>query len=158
MQTNHLTTFLSRKGQIVTVAWLRPMKALKGVSASVTKGVTMQARAGVNYDNMRDVIAKRESGELPAVNAGLPWGRWAKIGGVDMFPHIISHTPKGATGEQHYLRFAKLPNGNPGSVEFFIDGKPATRDEVRGMTLASEWSESAGDVFNVRADYVTSIR
>lgn len=157
MNSAHLTTFLARKGQIVTVSWERPMKTPKGVTHAITKSVTMQARAGVNYDNMRDVIAKRDSGELPAHNAGLPWGTWATLGGVSLFPHVIAHTPKGESHEKHYLRFATLPNGNPGKVEYFLDGAPISKEAARKLTLASEWSEGAKDVFNVCAAHVKSI-
>jgi hypothetical protein len=158
MNAQHISTFLSRKGQIVTVSWVRPMKTLKTVAGTVTKSVTTQARAGVNYDNMRDVIAKRESGELPAENAGLPWGRWASIGGVSLFPHVIAHTPKGKTNEVHYLRFATLPSGNPAKVVYMRDGQPITKEQARAITLASEWNEGEKDVFNVCAEHITSIR
>lgn len=157
MQLNSLQTFLNRKGQVVNVSWLRPMKTLKtAVGVTVQKGVTTNARAGVDYDNMRDVIQGRADGTLPAENAGLPWGKWAHVGGVDLFPHVIAHTPKGATQEKHYLRFAKLP-GAVAKVSYFINGLPATADEARKLTLASEWSESEGAVFNVTADSITDI-
>lgn len=157
MHTSSLATFLARKGQIVSVSWARPMKTpVRFAGLKVTKSVVTQARAGVTYDNMADVIAKRESGELPAENAGLPWGRWARIAGVDMFPHVIAHTPKGHTTEKHYLRFAKL-NGAPCKVTFAINGKEVSASEARSVTLASEWNESQGDVFNVTADSITDI-
>lgn len=159
MNNTSLQTFLSRKGQIVTVGWTRPMKSPKGVFAQITKKVVMQARAGVNYDNMKDVIAKRESGELPAENAGLPWGRWASIGGASLFPHVIAHTPKGATEEKHYLRFAKLDGGNAPVIEYFQDGKAISKEEARRLTLASEWNDGPSpDVFTVTADSVDFIR
>ncbi len=158
MNKSSLETFLSRKGQIVTVGWTRPMKTSKDVSARVTKRVIMQARAGVNYDNMRDVIAKRESGDLPAVNAGLPWGKWANVGGVSLFPHVIAHTPKGASEEKHYLRFAKLDGAQP-KTEYFVNGLPASKTTAQALTIPSEWNSSPmPDVFTVTADSVDFIR
>ncbi len=158
MNANSLQTFLSRKGQIVNVAWTSEIKSPKGSFATVTKRVELQARAGVNYDNMRDVIAKRESGELPAHNAGLTWGHWHTVAGVSLFPHVIAHTPKGATEEKHYLRFAKLDGATP-KVEYFVDGNPVSKEVAKSLTLASEWKESAmPDVFTVTADKVEFIR
>ena len=157
MTNNHLSTFLSRKGQIVSVSWSSAIKTPKGSNVNVQKHVTTQARAGVNYDNMKDVIAKRESGELPAENAGLPWGKWATLGGVSLFPHVIAHTPKGETEEKHYLRFATLPGARM-DVTYSIDGKPATKAEAQAVTLASAWSEDkVRDVFTVTASNIHAI-
>ncbi len=158
MHTN-LSTFLSRKGQIVTVGWQRPMKTRGGVFADVEKRVETQARAGVTYDHMKAVVTKRATGELPEVNQGLPWGRWAVFAGQSLFPHVIAHTPKGASGERHYLRFSNLP-GAPISVKYFRDGQPISSAEARALTYASEWQGEGEtkDVFNVRADYIQFIR
>ncbi len=151
MHTAALATFLSRKGQIVTVSWRRPMKTYAHVRATVEKAVTIQARAGVTYDHMSDVIHKRATGELPKENQGLPWGRWATMAGASLFPHVIEH--KGS----HYLRFAKLSDATQGKVEYFIDGQRADAGHVASLTQASEWQDKKGDVFNVRAENITRI-
>lgn len=157
MTSNSLATFLSRKGQIVSVSWVRPMKTLQCArGARVEKHVTTTARAGVDYDHMGAVVAKRASGELPKENAGLPWGHWANIGGVDMFPHIIEHTPKGQNAAKYYLRFATLP-GHTMHTTYTIDGQPATADQARAITQAGEWGGKVEDVFTVTADYITDI-
>lgn len=156
MNTSHLTTFLARKGQIVTVSWAKAMKSLRGQPV-VTKHVTTQARAGVTYDNMHSVIAGRASGELPKENAGLPWGKWATLGGVSLFPHVIEHTVKGQL--KHYLRFAVLNGGNPMQVRYESEGKTISASDARRMTLASEWSkEAVSSVFNVSVGNIVSIQ
>ncbi len=139
--------FLSRKGQIVTVEFSRPLKTRKEFAAMhIEKHCLLQARAGINYDNMNSVIEKRESGDLPAVNAGLPWGVWK------VFPHIIEH--KGSD----YLRFATLPNGK-NERSFTLNGKPVTMEEIKPFCLASEFTERAEmDVFTVKAENVKDIR
>lgn len=158
MNNKSLETFLSRKGQIVSVHWARPMKSPKGSTVVVEKHVATQARAGVNYDNMGAVQEKRASGELPAENAGLPWGRWANVAGVSLFPHVIAHTPKGADNEKHYLRFATLP-GAKCETKYFANGREISAAEARTLTLASEWRDDDKplDVYTVSAENVISI-
>lgn len=127
-----LLSFLSVKGQFFSIVWRRPMKTRKGVSSLVEKMVSGVFRAGINYDNKASVQEKRESGELPAVNAGLPWGQWL------VFPHIISH--KGNL----YLRIYPA-NANQVKAEYFLNGESARLEEIEPLCLASEFQER-GDV------------
>ena len=120
---------LSRKGQIVTVNARRKIKVRKSVSAIVEKESTFQAQVGVNYDNKQSVISKRESGELPAENAGLPWGQW------EIFPYVISHNGK------KYFRFSTVRNNFVPIVRYFVDGKETEKSEVVPLCLGSEFAE-----------------
>jgi hypothetical protein len=98
---NILETFLSKRGQFLSVVWQRLAKVRKTCQDVIEKRVVAHSiRAGVSYDSMANVQYKRESGELPAENAGLPWGTWF------LFPHIIEH--KGG----YYFRFALNPGGS----------------------------------------------
>ena len=158
MNSNSLATFLSRRGQIVSVAWARQMAVPKGATVSVEKHVSTQARAGVNYDNISKVQDKRESGELPAQNAGLPWGHWHTVAGVSLFPHVIAHTPKGQSVEKHYLRFATLA-GVRAVTRYYANGQEISEARARELTLAKEWRDESGplDVYTVAAENVISI-
>jgi len=120
-----LQNVLSKKGQFGRASWKKALKTRKGVSAAIEKQVTMSMRAGVDYDNLSSVKEKRENGELPAENAGLPWGQWVA------FPYLISHKDK------HYLRL--YPNGN-GKIEteYFLNGEKTTLEQVKPFLLASE--------------------
>ncbi len=71
-----IDTLLTRKGQIATLVTERPCKVRKGRDA-ITKRSEFQCRVGVDYDNIKTVIAGRANGEKPEENAGLPWGVWA---------------------------------------------------------------------------------
>ena len=104
------------------------MKTRKGTASIVEKMVSGVFRAGINYDNKQSVQDKRESGELPAVNAGLPWGQWL------IFPHVISH--KGNL----YLRIYPA-NQNQVKSEYFLNGISARREEIEPLCLASEFTE-----------------
>lgn len=61
------------KGQIVAIKTERECKIRKGAKP-ITKQSMFTCRLGVNYDNIRKVQDKRETGELPAQNQGLSWG------------------------------------------------------------------------------------
>jgi hypothetical protein len=120
-----LVNVMSKKGQFGRARWRKHLKTRKGVQGIVEKVTCMTIRAGIDYDNMKAVKEKRESGELPAENAGLPWGEWVA------FPYLIAHKDK------HYLRL--YPNGN-GKIEtqYFLNGSPATMEEISSYVLASE--------------------
>ena len=85
LQTTEILQLLNKKrGTIATLTTLRAMKVRKD-KEPIQKLSTFQARVGVEYDNIQAVKDKRASGELPAENAGLPWGQWYD------YPHIIEH-------------------------------------------------------------------
>jgi hypothetical protein len=149
-----ITTFLARKGQIVTIEFQRELKTRKTCVDVITKLVTMQARAGVSYDNMASVQEKRENGELPAENAGLPWGVWAKDNnGKSLFPHVIEHKGK------LYFRFSAFSSNVQTVVKYFRNGVEVSKESVIADCLASEFAERESlDVFNVKAENILAIR
>ncbi len=141
---NLLETFLSKRGQFLSVSWQRPVKKLKAFeSIDIQKRVVAHSvRAGVNYNAINNVQEKRENGELPAVNQGLSWGEW------EIFPHIIKH--KG----NRYFRFSTAQNSSF-KREFLMNGKPVELKEIENMILASEKQEKDElDVFNVKEENI----
>jgi hypothetical protein len=141
-----LTTLM---GQFVILRTVRDVKVRKGTPGHYQKDSTFTCRAGVNYDNIGAVKEKRESGELPAENAGLPWGEWL------IFPYLIRHN--GA----HYFRCTSV-NNNPvcvPTVRFLRNGVEVSKDEVRAIALASEFreEETPRDVFTVKVENITHI-
>lgn len=139
-----LQTLLNRRGQIATITTERPLRVRKG-QAPITKISTFQCRVGVDYDNIQTVREKRESGELPEENAGLPWGRWIN------FPYVIEHS--GTT----YFRCTRIRNNFRPRTTYIRNGVEITRDEAEDAALASEFrsTESDNEVFNIK---VASIR
>ena len=114
------------KGSFRSVLWERPMKTKKAFSNCViTKRTSAVVRFGVDYNNIKAVQEKRSNGELPNVNAGLPWGQWK------MFPYFIEH--KG----NMYLRCAISPK-NKMQTEYFLNGRKVEKSVIEGMVLASE--------------------
>lgn len=141
MQSELLKNFLAKTGQICSVTWKRDCKTLKNCPHKIEKMVSAVVRAGINYDKQAVVQEKRETGELPAENQGLPWGKWF------VFPYVIEHK------SEFYLRFYPFPGGKI-TRQFFMDGKPVEFQDVEAVLLASEKTESTGDCFNVRASSV----
>lgn len=144
---NILETFLNKKGQFLSVVWQRVCKVRKTCTDVIEKRVTANSiRAGVVYDNMANVQDKRESGELPAENQGLPWGKWF------LFPHVIEH--KGG----FYFRFALNPGVSKFETEWLLNGKVVTLKDVESQLLASEIRESEmPDVITVKAQDIISM-
>lgn len=114
----------------MSVAWRRELKVRKAFTGvSVEKHVEGVFRAGINYDNKASVQEKRESGELPEKNAGLPWGEWFQ------HPYLIinkEHT-------QLYVRLYPTPNCVV-KAKYFLNGAPVDSfEDVREFVLASEY-------------------
>jgi hypothetical protein len=134
------------KGANIVVGWTRPVKVKKAFEGvNLVKVVRMVGRIGIDYDNMKSVQEKRENGELPAENKGLPWGQWHS-------ECIIEHKGK------HYLR---LYNGTSKhthpSVSYLLDGKEIDKAHIENMCLASELNESKGDCFTCTLENMTQI-
>lgn len=124
------------KGANIVLEWTRDAKTRKGTAGKVEKHVRMVGRIGVEYDNLNDVQEKRESGELPPVNQGLPWGEWEE------YPFLIAHKGK------HYLRMYKGTSVvHVPKVEWRLNGQPVPREMVEPFLLASETAEKEGDCF-----------
>lgn len=146
-QQQFLDTLMSRKGQIVTVQTVRPLKVRKGMP-EILKHSEFQCRVGVTYDNIGAVQEKRESGELPAENQGLPWGEW------ETFPYVIAH--KG----ERYVRCTMLRNNFFRAPVFTVNGETISREDAERMALASEFrkDEDGPDVFNIKLSSVINVK
>lgn len=135
---------LSKKGQFMSFETLRDCKTKKSFSGKITKKTKFVVKIGVDYDNIKKVQEKRETGELPAENSGLPWGRWA------IFPFLIEH--KG----EFYIRCTKGANNIP-KVEFFLDSISVSKPDIESVLLASEKSSGDdNDVFNIRLNTIVN--
>lgn len=137
---------MGRKGQIVTLVTERPLKVRKN-QEQITKRSTFQCRVGVTYDNIQAVKDKRANGELPAENAGLPWGEWVE------FPYVIAH--KG----EYYLRCTMLRNAHRVAPTYTRNGVEISPAEAQLAALASEFrTGDDNDVFNVKVSSIREVR
>jgi len=137
---------LVQKGRNVVIEWERNAKTFKGVSDKVTKAVRMVGRIGIEYDNMKVVKEKRESGELPSENAGLPWGKF------EIYPYMIEHK------EERYLRLYKGTDARVSpKVAWFKNGIEVDKEEVAPLLLASEFNSKESDCFTVKVRDITDM-
>lgn len=129
LTAEQLALLMSTKGQFRSLAYTRPVKLRKEFTGKpALKRVTgLSVRAGCSYDNIGEIHRRRVSGEAPAVNAGLSWGRWK------IEPYVIEH------GDKLYARFIANAGGTPPKVEYFYDGVVVTADQMKLMSLASEF-------------------
>ncbi len=141
-QRDILASFYSMQaGSFYRVTWARELAVRQAVrGAVVIKTVIATVKAGIEYDNKASVIAKRDSGELPAINQGLPWGEWLD------YPRTIGH--KGSL----YLRLYPATEANHRTdVSYTFNGLPCTLDQAKALCLAKEFQDRADiDCFTVK--------
>ena len=144
--SNIIDTAVTRKGQIATLDIERPVKMKKGYAPAIKRS-TVQVRLGVNYDNIAKVQDKRESGELPSENAGLPYGEW-------VIPNLLlAHNGK------RYLRCATIKSTMKVQPKYYRNGIEVSPEVLKPEALASEFVERDElDVFNINIDNIKAIR
>lgn len=146
--SEYIKAIETRKGANLSAVWVRQMATRKGIEDVVEKRVEIVVRGGVEYDNLSRVQERRESGELPSENSGLPWGEWVQ------YPFHIKH--KGVDYVRMYpasgLHF--IPK-----TTYLLNGVEVTRDTVEPMCLAKEFSRTESpECYTIKADNLVSIR
>jgi hypothetical protein len=130
------------KGANIILEWQRPVKTFKGSTDVVEKHVRMVGRIGLNYDNIGDVQDKRESGELPAENAGLKGMEWVT------YPYLLRSVK---TGELQVRLYNGTSEKVPVKSEWKLNGNPVSYEVVEPIILASEKpKERTGDCFQCK--------
>ena len=135
------------KGSFHSIVWERTMKTRKAFSGqTITKRSFAVVRFGVEYDHMKAVQMKRESGELPAQNAGLKWGEW------EIFPYFIRHNGS------MYIR-CNPSHGNAVTSEYYLNGVKVDRSQIESMCLSSEFRPTEKlDTFTLNVENVIAVR
>jgi len=136
---------LTKKGQIATMTTERPMKVRKG-QPSIIKTSTFQARIGVDYNNIKAVKEKRESGVLAAVPQELPYGKWL------VFPYIIE------TETDYQVRCSKFSSNFKPRTVYKRAGVEISKDEAAVACLASEFKENTSEVFNIKISSILDVK
>jgi len=151
MQLDQLKAALvaTPKGANIVAEWTRSAKVFKTCTDSITKSVRAIGRVGIEYDNQKAVVEKRDSGELPSENAGLPKGQeW------EVYPYLIVCPSSGK-------RLLRLYNGTSpfihASVQWHLNGQEVSFAAIEGSLLASEKAERKGDCFCVNVEDITRL-
>jgi hypothetical protein len=141
-----VTKILQKKGEFTRLVYERPLKFRAAFKESDgVKHTEITVRVGINYDAMKSVQEKRESGELPIENAGLSGVSW-------VVPNLLL---KNAQNEL-LLRVYLHPNCYKKST-YYLNGIQTDKEDLREMCLASEFTESNKDCFNVKLVKIISL-
>ena len=121
-----------RKGTFTNLVTKRQARVRKSCTSNIDK-ITKYTniRFGINYDNISQTKQKRQMGDIPQHNEGLPWGEW------ENYPYTIKHNGK------RYLRF--YAQSNKIKTTWIRDGVVVRKCEIDDMLLASERHDSSPD-------------
>lgn len=139
-----------KKGQHVAITWQRPCKTRKGFAGIIAKRTEAFVRTGIDFANLSTVKAGIVAGERGEVGS-LPWGVWR----AGFEKYIIDHK------DTEYVRLYPSVFGNLKSkVEYTMDGKPASYEQVLPYLLASEHrkdDDKPVECFTVKAEDIVQI-
>lgn len=138
-----------RKGSFQKLSWGRELKLYKkyeNEGIKITKISEGIVRFGVEYDNMKSVQQKRESGELPQDNQGLNGLEWI------LYPYLLKN-PK---TKKEYIRVNTT--GNRIRTRYFLNGKEISREVAEQYCTASNFSNGNPiEVFNVGIENIIAV-
>jgi len=150
------------KGANLKVSWERKCKLRKKHSVTkepviddITKEVNAVCRIGIDYDNMKVVKEKRESGELPTENQGI----WNGKGVWVDFPFIVRHT----NTNKLYLRLyygSSVSAEKSKKAQFKFNGDNCTFKDIENYVLGSEnpyKDKKPSDCFYVKLEDIKTI-
>lgn len=148
MKMNELMKVIEayKGGTWISIEWQKSLKTRKGVEDTIVKKTSAVLRMGVTYDHKASVIKKRENGELPEVNQGLPYGTW------HLFPYLIEY--KGS-----YQLRVTTTDSTKYNTKYYLNGKEVTKDDIASMVLKSEITSSRDkpEVFNIKVENILNI-
>jgi len=123
-----------KKGTFITIETKRDAKVKKSCDVKIEKiSIYKNARLGISYDNISQTQEKRQIGEAPKTNAGLPWGEW-KIDG-----YVITH--KG----NDYLRI--YADRDLIETTWLVNGIETSKEEISKHLLSSEINSNIKDKY-----------
>lgn len=140
-----------RHGTFVRIKYRTDIKpSAKFKDCKVEKIVEVTVRVGVSYSNLSAVKERRATEPQATKPTHVQWWRWCE-GYRNIMKEKISDP------SQKYITFATIPNGGNIKVCWYIDGKPASEEEVRAITIPSYWNKSNLDVFDIKLENLISV-
>ena len=127
---------------------VQPSAQFKG--HKIEKIVETTVRVGVSYSNLSAVKERRATETKPTGPSHVQWWRWS-----DGYRNIIKE--KISDPSQKYVTLATVPKGGNTMVYWYIDGKSASEEEVRTITIPSYWNKPNLDVFDVKLENLISV-
>ena len=140
-----------KHGTFVRIKYRTDVKpSAKFKDCRVEKVVEATVRVGVSYSNL-SAVKERRLAEVKSANPShVQWWRWCE-GYRNIMKEKISDL------SQKYITFATVPNGGNVKILWYINGKSASEEEVRTITIPSYWNKSNLDVFDVKLENLISI-
>ena len=135
-----------KRGAFVRIKYRTEVKpSARFKDLKIEKIVEATVRVGVSYSNLSAVKERRETEAKPTRPSHVQWWRWCE-GYRNIMKEKISDP------SQKYITFATIPNGGNVKILWYIDGKSASEEEVREITIPSYWNKSNLDVFDVKLE------
>lgn len=146
----HKVTSL-KHGAFVRVKYRTDVQpSAKFKSHKIEKIVETTVRVGVSYSNLSAVKERRENESYVVKQKPVQWWKWS-----DGYRNVIKE--KISDPSQKYVTLATVPKGGNTRVCWYIDGKSASEEEVRAITVPSYWNKSNLDVFDVKLENLISV-
>lgn len=116
----------------------------------IEKVTETTVRVGVSYSNLSAVKERRGNESYVVKQRPIQWWKWS-----NGYKNVIKE--KISDPSQKYVTFATVPKGGNTKVYWYIDGKSASEEEVRAITVPSYWNKSNLDVFDVKLENLISV-
>jgi len=143
-----------KKGVNIQVEWETSIKPLKSApkDLQLVKYVVAVGRLGLDYQNLKSTKKKVLEDQIDPNNP-LPWGKWSE----GYFPYLIEHTPKGTDILKYYLRIYFGSLGISPKTQYFLNGKPITKEELKELVKKKWVSKSVLEPSNADSMVTVSI-
>lgn len=140
-----------KHGAFVRVKYRTEVKpAAKFKDFKIEKIVEATVRVGVSYSNLSAVKERRGGEPYVVKQKPVQWWKWS-----DGYRNVIKE--KISDPSQKYVTFATVSKGGNTRVCWYIDGKSASEEEVRAITVPSYWNKSNLDVFDVKLENIIAV-
>ena len=140
-----------RHGAFVRIKYRTDIKpSAKFKDRKIEKIVEATVRVGISYSNLSAVKERRAIEPQSIKPNHVQWWKWCE-GYRNIMKEKISDP------SQKYIAFATIPNGGNVKVYWYINGKSASEEKVRAITIPSYWNKSNLDVFDVKLENLISV-
>lgn len=143
-----MTTLQGVTGQHISMEFkseATPRKESKALGVRLEKRVKGAFRAGIAFENLKQVKEAIEAGERGEVEP-LPWGQWVQ------YPYQITHKDK-----NYYRFYPATGNGQAPSVKYLVNGVESTKAEYESHLTESAKNKPKKDCFVVEESNILTL-
>lgn len=142
-----INLIMGKKGQFAHIKYLRPLKFRKDFEGLHYgfKEVTGVFRIGIEYENLKSTSEKRDKG---MVVGGLNGREWVQ------YPYLLQSGDK--LNPKLLVRVYTARN-TKSEINFYIDGKKASPEQLDEMCLKSEVDNSDKPMMDINLEYIKEV-